>query len=178
MNIHSLLSRRSLTRQCIYLHLYLALSLQRNQESPIWGTCWQSRGESSRNTTNSRWSSRSQCPRKSTIGWIETLRIYLGVFPLQTTTMVGIIGISLSATVRDITYTLSRCTTHFKVATHNCVKLLHKKIVIYHSKIFLWISLSAAVRDITYTLSTCTSHFENFVTEKHYLSKCFTPCCT
>ena len=118
MNIHSLLSRRSLTRQCIYLHLYLALSLQRNQESPIWGTCWQSRGESSRNTTNSRWSSRSQCPRRKKIGWIETLMMYLGVFPLQTTTMVGIIGISVSATVRDITYTLSRCTTHFEHVGH------------------------------------------------------------
>jgi hypothetical protein len=42
----------------------------------------------------------------------------LGVFPLQTTTMVGIIGISLSATVRDITNTLSTCTTHFEHVGH------------------------------------------------------------
>jgi nitrate reductase NapE component len=53
-------------------------------------------------------------PEEKKIGWIETLMMYLGVFPLQTTTMVGIIGISVSATVCDITYTLSRCTTHFE----------------------------------------------------------------
>jgi len=39
---HSLLSRRSLRRQCIYLHLYLALSLQRNHEAVVCRACWQS----------------------------------------------------------------------------------------------------------------------------------------
>ena len=54
--------------------------------------------------------------------------------------------------------------------TSNYVKMLHIKITIYHSKIYLCISLGATMCDITYTLSTCRT-FCHAV--KHYLSKRF-----